>query len=80
MATHSEIERKAIQVFARHFPKHHRASLEADTRLGEDLGADSLDLVELLFELEQELGLRIPEADASKLTTIGDVLRCLDKA
>ena len=69
-----EVERKAIEVFARHFPKY-PASLEADPRLSQDLGADSLDLVELLFELEQVLGCQIPAADASKLTTIGDALR-----
>jgi acyl carrier protein len=70
----SEVERKAIEVFARHVPKY-PASFEADTRLSQDLGADSLDLVELLFELEQVLGCQIPAADASKLTTIIDHVR-----
>ncbi len=37
----------------------------------EDLGADSLDLVELIMALEEEFGADIPDEDAEKLTTVG---------
>jgi len=43
-------------------------------KLDEDLGADSLDKVELIMALEQRYGVRIPDADAKKLLTVQDVL------
>jgi acyl carrier protein len=42
-----------------------------DAKFVEDLGADSLDQVELIMALEDEFELKIPEADAEKLTTVG---------
>lgn len=45
----------------------------------DDLGADSLDTVELTLAFEEELGFAIPEEDAEKLTTLGKVLDYLDK-
>jgi len=43
----------------------------------EDLGADSLDIVELVMALEEEFGLDIPDEDADKLRTVGDALNYL---
>ena len=40
----------------------------------DDLGADSLDLVELIMALEEEFGIEIPDADAEKVTTVQDVV------
>ena len=40
----------------------------------EDLGADSLDLVELTLTLEEEFGVEIPDEDAEKLLTVKDVV------
>ena len=40
----------------------------------EDLGADSLDQVELVMALEEEFGSEIPDEDAEKLTTVGDAI------
>lgn len=45
----------------------------------EDLGADSLDLFELVMALEEEYGVEIPTEDLEKITTIGDVVKYLDK-
>ena len=42
-----------------------------------DLGADSLDTVELIMELEKEFDLQIEDADAEKLQTVGDVIKYL---
>ena len=40
----------------------------------DDLGADSLDIVELIMALEEEFDLEIPDADAEKVATVGDVV------
>ena len=40
----------------------------------DDLGADSLDLVELIMALEEEFDLEIPDSDAEKVVTVGDVV------
>ena len=40
----------------------------------DDLGADSLDIVELIMALEEEFDLEIPDADAEKVVTVGDVV------
>ena len=40
----------------------------------DDLGADSLDLVELIMALEEEFGIEIPDSDAEKVVSVGDVV------
>ena len=40
----------------------------------DDLGADSLDIVELIMALEEEFDIEIPDSDAEKVVTIGDVV------
>lgn len=45
----------------------------------EDLGADSLDTVELLTQLEQEFNITIPDEDAEKITTVGSVIEYIQK-
>ena len=42
-----------------------------------DLGADSLDTVELVMEFEKEFNVSIPDEDAEKITTVGDAVRYL---
>ena len=40
----------------------------------DDLGADSLDIVELIMALEEELDIEVPDEEAEKITTVGDVV------
>ena len=40
----------------------------------DDLGADSLDIVELIMALEEEFDMEIPDEDAEKISTVGDVI------
>jgi len=42
-----------------------------------DLGADSLDTVELVMEFEKEFGIQIPDEDAEKISTVGDAINYL---
>ncbi|MBQ0101554.1 MAG: acyl carrier protein [Firmicutes bacterium] len=49
------------------------SDISEDTKIMEDLGADSLDVVEMLITLEDEFGVVIPDDDIEKLVTVGDV-------
>ena len=44
----------------------------------DDLGADSLDTVELIMEMEEEFGIEIPDEKAEKLATVGDAVSYID--
>ncbi|MBI4432365.1 MAG: acyl carrier protein [Candidatus Omnitrophica bacterium] len=45
----------------------------------EDLGADSLDTVELVMALEEEFGIEIPDEDAEKMTSVGEAVRYIEE-
>ena len=45
----------------------------------DDLGADSLDTVELVMALEEEFGIEIPDEEAEKLVNVGDALRYIEE-
>ena len=45
----------------------------------DDLGADSLDTVELIMALEEEFNVEIPDEDAEKMTTVGDAIKYIEE-
>ena len=45
----------------------------------DDLGADSLDTVELVMALEEEFGIEIPDEDAEKIQTVGDAIKYIEE-
>ncbi|MDO4307396.1 MAG: acyl carrier protein [Eubacteriales bacterium] len=49
------------------------STMTAETSFKEDLGADSLDLFELVMALEEEYGIEIPSEDLENIITLGDV-------
>ena len=49
-----------------------------DAKFIEDLGADSLDQVELVMALEEEFGTDIPDEEAEKLATVGDAMKYIE--
>ena len=51
----------------------------ADAKIVDDLGADSLDVVELLSRLEDEYGITIPDEDVENLATVADVANEIEK-
>ena len=53
------------------------SQLGDDTRF-EDLGADSLDVVEIVMSCEERFGVEIPNREATGLATVGDAVRCVD--
>ena len=50
------------------------SSVTMDSSFVDDLGADSLDIVELIMGLETEFDLEIPDEEAEKITTVGDAV------
>lgn len=50
------------------------ASVAMESSFIDDLGADSLDIVELVMALEEEFDIEIPDSDAEKVVTVGDVV------
>ena len=51
-----------------------------DAKFIEDLGADSLDTVELVMALEENFGLDIPDEEAEKLQSVGDVIKYIEES
>ena len=54
------------------------AEVSAEKSFTGDLGADSLDTVELIMELEKEFGIAIPDGDAEKIATVGDAVSYIE--
>jgi acyl carrier protein len=54
------------------------AAVTLDTSIKEDLGADSLDVVELVMELEDEFDIEISDEEVDKITTVGDVVKYIE--
>lgn len=54
------------------------SEMTMDTNIKDDLKADSLDVVELMMDLEESLGVTIPDEDAAKMSTIGDIVSYIE--
>ncbi len=51
----------------------------AEASFVDDLGADSLDTVELVMALEEEFGIEIPDEDAEKILTVSDAIKYIEE-
>ena len=54
------------------------AEVTPTAEFSKDLGADSLDTVELIMEFEKEFGMSIPDEDAEKIVTVGDAVSYIE--
>ncbi|MBD5268835.1 MAG: acyl carrier protein [Bacteroides sp.] len=54
------------------------AEVTPTAEFSKDLGADSLDTVELIMEFEKEFGISIPDEDAEKIVTVGDAVSYIE--
>lgn len=55
------------------------AQVTEEARFTNDLGADSLDTVELIMEFEKEFNISIPDDQAEKISTVGDAIRFIEE-
>ena len=67
------MEQKIIALVAEKLNKKPE-DIKLELRLVEDLGADSLDVVELIMAFEDEFGISLPDEDVAKLKTIGNIV------
>lgn len=56
-----------------------QSKITPESRIIDDLGADSLDVVELLMQLEDETGKTIPDDEVSKIKTVGEIVAVIEK-
>ncbi|MHC4959549.1 MAG: acyl carrier protein [Planctomycetota bacterium] len=68
-----KIEERVIEIVCEQMGAS-RDKITAETSFIQDLGADSLDTVELVMEFEDEFDLNIPDEDAEKIQTVGDAV------
>jgi acyl carrier protein len=68
------IESKVIEIVAKQLDMD-KEKIKMETSFIHDLGADSLDIVELVMEFEEAFGLNIPDEDAEKISSVGDVVK-----
>lgn len=69
-----ELELKLIKIVAEKLNIEEK-NVTAASRFQEDLGADSLDIVELLMEIEEEFGVNISDDESERLKTVGDAVK-----
>jgi len=74
----SEIQDRIIEIVAEKMDKP-KEEISPEKSFVNDLGADSLDTVELMMDIEDEFDLSIPEEEAQKLVTIGDAIKYVEE-
>jgi acyl carrier protein len=69
-----QLEEKVIKIVAEKLNIEEK-NITLASRFQEDLGADSLDIVELLMEIEEEFGVNISDEESERLKTVGDAMK-----
>ena len=74
----SNIEERVIKMVAEQLGVKEE-DVKVTSSFVEDLGADSLDTVELIMALEEEFSVEIPDEDAEKMSTVGDAIKYINE-
>jgi acyl carrier protein len=77
MADETNIEQKVRDIIVEQLGVN-ADQVTTEAKFIEDLGADSLDTVELVMAFEEEFGIEVPDEEAEKLLTVGDVVRYIE--
>jgi len=72
-------EQKVIEILAEQL-RVEKEKINSNTNIAADLGADSLDLVEILMSLEDEFNVSIPDEAIPGIVTVGDLVKFIDNA
>ena len=75
----ASVEERVIDIVAEQLGAN-KDQISRDTSFVNDLGADSLDTVELVMELEEEFDINIPDDAAEKIQTVGQAIEHIEKA
>ena len=67
------VEQRVIDIVSEHFA-YDKEKITRNTTFIEDIGADSLDIVEFVMELEEEFDIQIPDDQAEKIKTVGQAV------
>ena len=73
------VEQRVIEIVCEHLAVS-KETVTRSTSFVEDIGADSLDIVELVMELEEEFDIQIPDDQAEKIKTVGEAVDYIDNA
>ena len=74
----SEVAEKVKSIIAEHLGIDDIEKITNDAKFIDDLGADSLDTVELVMAFEEEFGSEISDSEAEKILTVGDAIKFID--
>ena len=75
----STVEQRVIEIVSEQLGVD-KEKITTDTSFVNDLGADSLDTVELVMELEEEFDINIPDDAADKIQTVGEAVEYIEKS
>ena len=75
--THEEIEKLVIEIVSKQLQKS-KDQISMSSKFMADLGADSLDIAEMVMEFEDKFDVTIPDDAESKLTSVGEVVKFLE--
>jgi acyl carrier protein len=73
------VEQRVIAIVSDHFA-YDKEKIKRSTTFIEDIGADSLDIVEFVMELEEEFDIQIPDDQAEKIKTVGEAIEYIETA
>ena len=74
----AEIRKKVIAIIAEQLAKP-EDGINETSHFVDDLGADSLDTVEIIMAIEEAFGIEIPESEQEKIRTVGDAISYIEK-